>query len=179
MTGTAGQPDHRTGAVPLREYVEALLEAHQRAEEIAERERSRAAQVLAEGLERSIISGDIALRDHISQQISQIQAALSSADNRMQALSDEMVLRDATVRDLLNVEAEANNARVRDSFAASEKAIEKAEISTEKRLEGLTGLRDELGARWEQAMPREVAESRLDQMTAQINAINEKLGKLT
>jgi hypothetical protein len=165
--------------VPLREHIEALLVAHHRAEEIAERERARAAQVLAEGLERSIVAGDLALRDHISQQVRQIEAALGSADKRLEVLRSEMVLRDGATRDLLTAAAHSSDQRVREAFAASEKAIEKAEIATEKRLEGLNELRREVGDRWDGAMPREVAESRLDQMTAQIANINEKLGKLT
>jgi len=66
--------------VELRQYLEALLAEQQKATEMAERERAKAAMALAVALERSIQEGDERLREHISNQIQQLSAALVSAD---------------------------------------------------------------------------------------------------
>ncbi len=88
--------------VPLQEYIEkrmadqaraldiastereksaaALRDEQSRAMNQAEREREKAAAAMRENLDRAIREGDERLREHIANQISQIQAALTSAD---------------------------------------------------------------------------------------------------
>lgn len=88
--------------VPLREYVEALFNEKQkqlevasterekaaealrgeqyRAMEQAEREREKAASAMRDGLDRGIKEGDERLREHIANQIQQINGALASAE---------------------------------------------------------------------------------------------------
>jgi uncharacterized phage infection (PIP) family protein YhgE len=170
--------------------LEKVRAEERRATEMAEREREKAAQALAASLRESQRADVESLLNHINSQYHQVSAALTSekelteekvntVNEKIESQNDEMVLRDATVRDLL---VQANNAydiRVREAFDASQEAIKKAEDATEKRIEGLNNKYNEQIGRLEKAMPREVAEARLDEMRQQILALSEKLGKLT
>lgn len=194
--------------VALREYIEALFAERATAVALAEREREAAAAVLreterlaatalADSLSRSIAEGDEGLERHIVNQISQIAAALASAEKlsgeqnmtvgkQLNQLRDEMVLRDSAVRDLLVQANAANDLRVREAFAASEKAIEKAEQSSDKRFDQanetkdamanqITAHRDNLSNLIRDLMPREVAESQMVEVRARIDANSEKI----
>lgn len=185
------------GTVTLRAYIEALFteaqratqiaereresaaavlrSEQQRAQETAEKERARAATVLADGLERSIIAGDLALRDHIIQQVRQIEAALESADKRVEALRAEMVLRDTAGKDLLYAESKSNDIRVREAFEASEKAISKAEAATDKRFDGVNAFREQLADQVQQFLPREVAEAQIAELRKLVSLNTERL----
>lgn len=144
-----------------REKASLVLRDEQRhATDIAEREREKAAQTLATALTQSIREGDDRLREHIENQVQQINSALVAAR------------RETTI---IN--------------SASKEAISKAEVSTDKRFaasnevrsqmaDQLTAHRENLEKIVRELMPREVAEARLDELRQQIQGISEKLGKL-
>ncbi|MEJ7784751.1 MAG: hypothetical protein WKF96_08110 [Solirubrobacteraceae bacterium] len=144
-----------------REKASMALRDEQRvARDTAEREREKAAQALAAGLARAIQEGDDRLREHIENQVQQINAALEAARRETGII-----------------------------HTASEKAIEKAEVSTDKRFfasnETRSQMADQIGSHREnlekivrELMPREVAEAKLDEMRQQIHVLSEKLGKL-
>lgn len=104
-----------TPAVPLQEYVEALLREKERATTVAEQEREKTARALRDELERAISEGDRALRDHIEAQVDQLAAGQKSAE----ALVTQAI-------DGLRREMQLIN-------ASSEQAIAKAETATEAR----------------------------------------------
>ncbi len=167
-----------------------LREEQRRAQETADQERSKAATVLANTLAALIKEGDDRLREHILDQVSQVSAALASAEKlsaeqlrtvevTLSRLQDEMILRDAGVRDLLVQANGANDLRVREAFAASEKAIQKADDATEKRFDAVNDLRVQLTEQARDFMPREVAEAQISELRQQIQRNTEQLGKLT
>jgi len=190
MSDAEGALKIMPGEVTLREYIESLFVEQHRANEIAERERNKAADVLAKSLAEAIREGDQNLRVHIASQVDQIAAALSSAEKlsseqiatvsaKIVSQREEMILRDASARDLLIQANTANDLRVREAFAASEAAIDKAEQATEKRLEGLNAMRDQLRDQAGTFMLREIADSQFGELRKLISEIAERLGKLT
>lgn len=147
--------------VPIRDYVETLIKEQQRAADVAERERSKAADVLAVGLARSIEEGDARLREHVVNQFAQIAAAVVSAE-KLEATQFESLRRE-----------------MRLTNDASEKAISKAEGATDKRLEGLNAIRGQLADQASTFMLREVAEAQITDLRKQVAELAERLGKLT
>ncbi len=89
------------------------------------------------------------MRQHIDQQYAQISAALASTQREAQII-----------------------------HASSEKAIEKSEVSMEKRFEGVNAFRDQLQDQAATFMPRELAESQAAALNARINELAEKVGKI-
>jgi len=67
-------------AVALREYIDALLSEKERALTMADDEREKAAAALRGELARAMGEGDDRLREHIHNQVQQINAALVSAE---------------------------------------------------------------------------------------------------
>jgi hypothetical protein len=130
----------------LAEKTEAHLRENQRATEMAEREREKAAQALAINLARSIEEGDARLREHIHQQVAQIEAALQAA-RRETAFAAE----------------------------AQKVAIGKADTATDKRFDAVNNFRAELSERWEKTMPREVAEAQIAEVKKSVEAITRRL----
>lgn len=127
--------------VDLREYMEALFDRDRAAREIADQEREKTAQALAAEREkvaqalavsfaRQIEQGDLALREHIDQQIGQIQAALLSVEKLMAQRHE-----------------------------SSERAIAKAESATERRFDSVNEFRAQLSDQTRTFLPREVAET--------------------
>jgi hypothetical protein len=114
----------------LRRETETITAASQRAIVEAGHEREKAAQALATALERSIREGDERLREHIENQIHQIQAALEAA-RRETGFANE----------------------------GAQKAIDKAEIATEKRFEVVNAFREQLADQASRFVPREVADA--------------------
>lgn len=100
----------------LKEHFDAVLDEQRRGMLVAAEERAQAAGALREELARSISDGDKALRDHITQQIHQIDSSLASAEKLEVTRIDEM-------RALIG----AVQREITIAFAASEKAIEKQE----------------------------------------------------
>lgn len=129
-------------AEQIKEFVEAILEEKKQATEMAEREREKAAQALATSMENQMRQGDENLRSHIDQQIGQIREALSAAQ------------RESDIR-----------------FQASEKAIEKAEVATEKRFESVNEFRSQLGDQTATFTPREVHDSEIGTLRGQVEEV--------
>lgn len=172
-TLTMLDPGH--GGVSLREHMETVLTGHQRAQDSSERERARMAETFNAGLERLIAAGDQALRDHVLQQSQSTDAALTSVDRRMTAQHEEMVLRDSSLRDALVAEAKSNDVRVREAFAASEKAISKAEAAADKRFDSHNGFEKRLADQASTFMPREVVETQVDELRKSLAAVHTRL----
>lgn len=135
--------------VSLKEYVEFAFAEKQRATELAEREREKAATALATSLERSIRDGDERLREHIVNQVNQIEAALDSARRETEV-----------------------------SFQAAEKAIEKAETSTDKRFAAVNEFREQLADQAARFVPREVADAENKDALRRIEANAESIATL-
>ena len=63
----------RAGNVTLRDFITAIMDEQRRGIQVAEQEREKSAQALAVSLTRQIEQGDAALRDHVEQQVAQMQ----------------------------------------------------------------------------------------------------------
>jgi len=125
--------------VPQLAYIERVMKEQQEALRIAEVEREKAASALRLALEREIESGDARLSDHITHQIEQVQQAL-------QALTTLLSERDG---------------RMDDRFDAHREAIQKAEDSLNKRLEGMNQFRDQMKDQTSMFAVKEATEARL------------------
>ena len=156
--------------VSLRDFVEALFERNRQAGEQADRERQRSADALAVALARSIDEGDERLREHITNQINQIQAAMDAADKRHDMLRDEVILRDASLRDLLLQQANSNDLRVREAFAAAGAAIDKQEVANERRFDAVNAFREQLGEQATRFVSREVLDAQMEDLRARIES---------
>jgi len=168
--------------VALRTYIEALFAEGQRATEMAERERFRAAeaitterrqaneqaererekaaQALAIQLTMQIEQGDRALKDHIEQQFAQLQIMLDSTRREIDIRSEEQ-----------------------------QKAITKAEVSTDNRFHSvnelraqmadlITGHQESLNGITSRLMPREVAEARIEDLSNKVAANTGRLDRM-
>jgi len=169
-------------AVSLRAYTEALFTEGQRATEMAERERSKAAdaltterfnaattaererekaaQALARTLTQQIEAGDRALHDHVEGQVKQLTEMLSASRRENDIRSEEQ-----------------------------QKAISKAEVSYDKRFEAVNALRGQMSdliASHQKAlseltsalMPREVGEAKIEELSKKIDANTSRLDRL-
>lgn len=156
------QPDSTACVtVELREYIEAILEEQRRGVIVAEQEREKAARALRDELGRAIHDGDRALSEHIQQQVHQIREALISSEKLEVQRIEEVKAIIAGVQREITI-----------AFAASEKAIEKAEVATAKAFEDANEWRgqsaDRERSQQEQTsklsstfLPREVADAQL------------------
>lgn len=196
--------------VDLRDYVEALFvegrratdiaerersqaattlrSEQQHAQDVAEREREKAAQALATALAQAISEGDERLREHIGNQVEQINAALMGVESRAQLRHD------------------AQRTQLDDRFGYTEAAVAKAEAANEKRFQAVNAFREQLAEQAAQFLPREVADTqfanllrrieanaevtagfvtretfdaRMEEITKQLARLTETLGKLT
>lgn len=136
---------------------EALRSATQKAIEQADVERAKSADRLAEQLKDKIKTesektdavqrslhervdeGDAHLRQHIDQQVVQIQQAIEAARRETDIIHN-----------------------------SSEKAIQKAEIAADKRFEGVNKFREQLNDQSKDFMPRELADSQFEEFRKQI-----------
>lgn len=165
--------------VDLRDYVEALFVEGRRATEIAERERAAAAralrteqrqkmdvaerereksaQALALNLRQSILDGDERLREHIGNQVEQINAALASVESRAQ------------------IRHEAHRTQMDDRFGYTEVAVAKAEQATERRFHSVNAFREQLADQAQHFLPREVADTQFEELRKVIAAITRRL----
>lgn len=136
----------------LKEFFEAVLDEQRRAMKTAEEEREKSAAIMRDGLLHQIRQGDEALERHISEQVRQIKTII-----------------------------EMGTAQVNAAFASSEKAIEKAEVATEKRFESVNEFRAQLGDQATRFMPREVAEAKMEDLGHKIDllskAVNANAGR--
>ncbi len=91
-----------------------------------------------------INEGDAHLRQHIDQQVVQIQQALDAARRETNIIHD-----------------------------SSEKAIQKAEGSSEKRFAAVNAFREQLNDQAKDFMPREVADAQIKELDKRISAIQQ------
>ncbi len=169
--------------VELREYVEAMFAEGQRATEMAERERAKAAdaitverrqteataerereksaQALAMQLAQQVQQGDRALKDHIEQQFAQLQIMLDSTRREIEIRSEEQ-----------------------------QKAITKAETSTDNRFHSVNEIRRQMGelitshqesltSLTSKLMPREVAEAKLEDLGNKVASNTQRLDRMS
>lgn len=132
----------------LRREMETISMSAQRAIEETSKERDKAALALSENTRQSIKDGDERLREHIQNQVNQIEAALESARRETHFAND-----------------------------SAKEAINKAEVATDKRFEGVNEFRKELGDRWARTMPREVAESMMAEFEKRLDKAERDLDK--
>lgn len=155
----------------IKEFIEAILDEQRRGMIVAEQEREKAAKALRIELERAINQGDEALRDHISNQIAQLAAALVSAD-----MLEQERIRTVT-------------ARLDTQFDAAQKAIAKADTATEKRFEGVNEWRaqsadrertqaEQLALFTSEFIRLDVHKAEMGQLQRQIGELKERLGKI-
>lgn len=109
-----------TTDVTLKEHVDVVLREKDRAIEMATEEREKAAHALRLEMERAVKEGDERLREHISNQIMQIKAALESAEKL------ETTRFDANQTSLAGVAREQESLRLaqRDAQLKFERSVE-------------------------------------------------------
>lgn len=109
-----------SGEIELKEHMEVVLREKDRAIEMATEEREKAASALRLEMERAVREGDERLREHISNQIIQIKAALDSAEKL------ETTRFDMTQHSLSSVvrEQEALRSTQRDAQMKFERSVE-------------------------------------------------------
>ena len=143
--------------IPLREYIDALFAEKDRAVELAAEEREKAASALRTALERTIAEGDERLREHITNQIGQINAALTSAD-KLEVARIGAVQRELTA--------------AQESAAT---AVSKQEAATERRFESVNEFRAQLATQTQSFMPREVADAQISEIRNKTEANADRL----
>lgn len=121
----------------LKQYFEAILEEQRLAIRTADEEREKSAAIVRESLREQITAADLALAQHVNEQVQQIRQII-----------------------------ELNQLAVEAAFAASEKAISKAEAAAEKRFESVNEFRGQLSDQTKTFLPRETFE-------AFVNSIND------
>ncbi len=109
----------------VRSYFNGILVEKDRAVEMADSEREKAASVLRDALMRTISEGDERLREHISHQVQQIQSALESAGLLEQERIDAVR---TTVEALFAEKQKALDA----ALTAQKEAVSKAELATDR-----------------------------------------------
>lgn len=159
-----------------REKAASALRVEQhRAMEQAQHERELAATALQVSLERAMQEGDDRLREHISNQIQQINAALVSADKLEQARVEAVREQTRAVQRELKIIQEE-----------SEKAIAKAETANEKRFESVNEWRaqsaDRERSQQEQSAilvsefpRREVVDAKFNELSAKIEDLTRRM----
>jgi len=169
--------------VSWKSYIDKIFDENQRATEIAEREREKAAIVLRNEEHRASDKAERE-REKAAQALAEtLSQSIEAGDKGLQANLENQVL-------LFNAALDAARRETNIIHNASKEAIEKAEASTDQRFKAanetraqmtdqILAHRDNLEKIVRELMPREVAEARLDEMRQQINVISEKLGKLT
>ncbi|MBA2724515.1 MAG: hypothetical protein H0U53_00865 [Actinobacteria bacterium] len=139
--------------VSMRGYFERILTERERATQLAEGEREKAAQQVRTALEASVVSGDARLTDHIDHQVEQVRQGLES----LKLLLGE------------------RDGRMDDRFLAHKEAIEKAEESLNKRLVTMNGFHAQIRDQAVTFATREGLESTAKQLTALIERNREDL----
>lgn len=194
--------------VPLREYIEALFEEQKRATEIAEREREKAAgaltterynaaetaederekaaQALRNGLDRAIREGDERLREHIQNQVAQIQAALLSANSleaerferakaEVEALRREMrIIQDTQAEAVSKAENAQRGVNDRANEFRSQLADQAAGLMPRKEVEAMVG---EVRKRTDEMLPRETFDTAVGSLDSRLTANTSRLDR--
>lgn len=128
-----------------------------RATDVAEREREKAAQALSVTLAQAIREGDERLREHIQNQVEQINAALTSVEEK------------AIIRQ------EGTQQQIDNRFHYTETAVAKAEANNEKRFASVNEFRSQLSDQVTTFLPREVAEAQLEELRKAMSTVHSRL----
>lgn len=194
--------------VELRDYIEAMFAEGQRATEMAERERSKAAdaltterynaastaesereksaQALRNGLDRAIKEGDERLREHIFNQVAQIQAALIAANAleeerferakaEVEALRREMILIQAGQQEAVNkAENAQKEVNTRGNDFRAQLANQAANLMPRKEVEATVG---EIRNRLDEMLPRETFETSKASLDSRITSNTSRLDR--
>lgn len=161
----AQQPQGPSG-VPLRDYMDSLFAEYLRTNEQAERERTRAAEALANTLSRSIEEGDDRLREHIANQVEQIRATIEAGER----INIERVKK-------LEGDDEALLRLIDQRFSSTKEAVDKAEVATDKRFSSVNEFRAQLSDQTASFLPREVAEAQFAELRKQLNSNTDRLNR--
>lgn len=153
-----------TDDVDLREHIEAIFREHQRAIQIADTEREKAAVALREGLAREIREGDERLREHIQNQVSQIREAFDSSEKLEVARIDE-------VKQL----AHGIQREIAASFQAAQLAVQKAEENQRAVNLSQNEFRSTLRDQAAELMPRKETESAFKEIRDQLSDLRSRL----
>jgi len=194
--------------VELREYIERIFVEGQRATEMAEREREKAAaaltverynaastaesereksaRALADGLDRSITEGDARLREHIHNQVSQIQAALLSAnaleEERFERAKDEVealrrantLVQEGQKEAVIKAENAQKEVNVRGNQFRAQLADQAASLMPRKEVEAMVG---EIRKRVDEMLPRETFDTSVGSLESRITSNTSRLDR--
>ncbi len=194
--------------VELREYIERIFTENQRATEMAEREREKAAsaltverynatqtaesereksaQALRSGLDRAIREGDERLREHIFNQIAQIQAALISAGGleeerferakaEVEALRREMrLIQDGHLEAVNKAEAAQRIVNVSQNEFRAQLRDQAATLMPRKEVEAMV---HEIRKRTDELLPRETFETAVASLENRITGNTSRLDR--
>lgn len=152
--------------VSLREYVEAILAEKGNAARVADDEREKSASALRDSLARAIAEGDERLREHIQNQIAQINAALTSSEAlevaRVSALKSEFDARMTAMDRATDLQ-----------LAARDEAIDKADKAGEKRFDAVNEFRGQLADQQHTLVTRELFDAKNDGLAARIATLEQ------
>lgn len=157
----------REDAAALREHV--LLQVGQIATAVTRAETDvHLAQQAAERLEIERITG---VKERLATEVSNLADRVTAGDLRLHEHITAQVGQIASALEAARREADV-------ALGANEKAIEKAEVATDKRFEAVNGLREQLAEQAGTFLPREVAEAQFAEMRRAISDLAEKVSKL-
>ncbi len=160
-------------AVALRQYIEALFAEHEKALDMASREREKAAEVLAEALRAATKAGDDRLREHIENQVEQIRGSLLSADKleqeRVGANAEQIETVDAKSQD----RAEALRRELILVTEAQRQAVAKAEEAQQEINKRNNDYRGQLADQAATLMPRKETEATVSEVRSLIDKVED------
>jgi hypothetical protein len=133
----------------LRREVETVNRETQRAVTEATQEREKAALALAESLRQTILEGQDRMREHVDNQVHQIDGVIQSLRREFGFAND-----------------------------AAQKAIDKAEVATDKRFQAVNAFREQLADQATRFVPREVADAENKDALRRIEANAEAIAGL-
>ncbi|MDQ3276082.1 MAG: hypothetical protein M3Q39_13915 [Actinomycetota bacterium] len=194
--------------VELREYIERIFVEGQRATEMAEREREKAAsaltterynaaetaerereksaQALRSGLDKAISAGDERLREHIFNQVAQIQEAMSSANGleaerferakaEVEALRREMrLIQNAAAEAVNKAENSQKEINYRGNQFRGQLADQAANLMPRKEVEALV---NDMRKRVDDLLPRETFDTAVSSLERRITANTSSLDR--
>lgn len=149
-----------TAATEREKAAKALAQEQARAMDQAEREREKAAAVMRGNLVHSIREGDERLREHIENQVRQIDAALNSAEKlEVQRMVAGEHATESVRRELLLI------------TEASKAAVQKAEHAQKEVNEKSNEFRGQLSDQAASLYPRKEAEGRIAELDRRIQIL--------
>jgi len=129
-------------------------------------QRDKAVEVLAKTLEQQVLGGDENLRQHIAQQIKQIELALEAAYKLMEARLGTLDQQIKSVHREIDIET-----------AATKTAIQKAEMATEKRFESVNEFRAQMADQSALFISRREVEATIGGISEKVSAITDRINR--